>query len=147
MPQYNQTSEQALLLSEGLLLPVRIDVPGAVVMFPRLAGARTTESITGRALVDTGAESTCIRRATLRDLGALFLRWGTAHTAGGRIEQGLYLVSFSVPALDAHFDPARVPEVNLDGYPEDVIAIIGRDLLSRWTLTWNGPDGAWSVST
>jgi predicted aspartyl protease len=147
MPQYAQISGRALLLSEGLLLPVRIDVPSSVSLLPRLAGATRTDASAGRALVDTGAEVTCIRREVLKELGAFRLRWTIAQTPGGRVRQGVYLVSFAVPDLELNLDSIRIPEVNLDGYPDDVIAIIGRDLLSRWHFAWHGPDGAWSVST
>jgi hypothetical protein len=132
---------------EGLFLPVEVNLPAAVRPFPRLAHAGTTEAVHGKALVDTGTRLTCVRREIVALLGALRVTTTIGQTSGGSVSQGVFLLSFRIPDLDLGYDGVRIPEVILDGYTDDVIAIIGRDLLSQWHLTWHGPDGAWSVST
>jgi hypothetical protein len=139
MPTFRESQNRALLLREGLFISVSVSLPSGAPVAMR-------KPVLGRALIDTGAESTCIRHEVLADLGALFLTTVVSHTSGGSVTHGVYIVRFEIPALEIVFDPVRIPEVTLDGYPSDIIALIGRDILSRCSLEWRGLDGTWSLS-
>ena len=134
-----QPSAQALVRT-GAILNVAISVHPALAASLDRHGSFAPAPVTGLALIDTGATMTAIDQnvATQLDLAPVgTIRTGTA---GGRMDFSLYPVRITFP--DAGLpgtDLTRAAGCDLagQGYP----ALIGRDILANFVMTYNGPLG------
>jgi hypothetical protein len=107
---------------------------------------------TGIALIDTGATMTCVHEPilkllTLNPIGAV-----TSGTANGPVQQSLYPASLHFTALGFGIELDQVAGVDLAGQtvplnpPQNVVALIGRNVLSRCIFIYNGPGGFWTLA-
>jgi len=94
--------------------------------------------ISGFALVDTGASMICVDRKVIEQLGMAPVSEANVGTAGGVQKQLVY------PAM-LRFPNTTMPELNIwclggdFAGQGDMIALIGRDVLSLFVLVYNGP--------
>ena len=97
------------------------------------------------ALLDPGAGRTvltpeAVRRASLTKIGETRLS-----TVGGRVQAGIYAASLQFP-LEG-LKTIEVIEVCCCEILNPLFrCLIGRDVLSRWIFTYDGPAGTWQIS-
>lgn len=134
------------------MLPVEIHVPPVIAQVLISRGDPVPAPVTGLALVDTGATFTCVHERVLQQLGLNPVGVVTSGTAGGPVQQSQYPVRLLSPDQGWTFDLITTA-VDLRGQqvpvqpPQDLIALIGRDLLRNCVLVWNGPAGFWTLAT
>lgn len=95
------------------------------------------------ALIDTGASSTCISQKIVDELGLIPFDVQKVHTAAGETQQLLYDAGVVLPVTQPNVIDVQSPCADLSGQPFHVL--IGRDILSRCTLFYNGPDNSFSL--
>jgi hypothetical protein len=141
------------LASSGLVMPVEVHVPAAIAAMLQQAQQPVPPPQTGLALVDTGASITCCNADALLALGLNPVGQITVGTANGPTPQFLYPATIRLPSTGGwQFELAAVCGSNLAGQmipttpPQQLLVLIGRDLLSLMTLHWNGPGGACTLS-
>ena len=143
--------ESTGLIRYGAFLPVELSLPTAIERILREAGLPYGEPLRGAAVVDTGADATCIARTVPAALQSRSIGHWPLRTPGGSYFEDLHLVRFRFPELAASVESkiTITADMGSDLTPEGapIVAIIGRDLLALWRFTWDGPAGAWSVST
>ena len=101
--------------------------------------------ISGVALIDTGALSTCIDQKAADAAGLAVVDSGLMTSATHENEL--------VPIYAARLDIAGIPE-NVEAKraygailePQGLTALVGRDLLASCILVYNGTDGSFSLS-
>lgn len=127
--------DAAGLIACGVLLSVEIGV------HPSLAKKATPgPPVFGKALVDTGATSTAIDRNVPQRLGLSPAGARDILTPNGRATAQLYAVELRFPGIDLPSVPStQVAGVTLAEL--GLVALIGRDMLSRFVVTYNGPLG------
>lgn len=135
----------------GAIFAIEIHVP------PQIADALAKENKpipapqSGLALIDTGATMTCVHEDILVALGLSPVGVVKAGTAAGPVQQNVYPVRIVFPAQNWTLD-VQAAAVDLSGQtiplnpPQPMIVLLGRNLLEKWILVWNGPGGHWTVS-
>lgn len=126
------------LLLHGALITIAV----SPIPRPTLQQASMTPPATGLALIDTGATYTCIDETTCQALGIQAVGTATVNHVDGASIRACYPVQVSFP--DLKLPPLKIiraTSVNLTNNTPPFIALIGRDVLSRFKLTYNGPRG------
>ena len=135
------------LASGGANTPVDVSAPTALA-----AALPAATSATGLAHVDTGATLTCVHEPILQGLGLKPVGVINSGTAAGPVQQSLYFARLTFPVFGWSGD-LQVVGVDPSGQqvptdpPQNMTALLGRNLLQYWLLVWNGPGGFWSIST
>jgi len=107
------------------------------------AGQPLPPPVSIRALVDTGASNTCVDPTVLTDLGLSPTGRTTVLTAGGAPEdRDQYDVWLAIPGSDRTAPPLLIPTIAVIATPlldlQGFHALIGRDILERCLLHYNG---------
>ena len=97
------------------------------------------------ALIDTGAQRTVLSPEAISRVGLSKINETTLLRVGGYSEKvGVYVASIQFPR--SKFAAIEVMEVSACELPHKLIqCLLGRDTLSRWEFTYNGPLGAWQI--
>jgi len=96
------------------------------------------------ALIDTGAQRTVVSPDAVRRVALSKINEATLRRAGGLSTVDVYVASMSFPR--SAFKTIEVMEVSCCDLPLPLIqCLLGRDVLSRWIFTYNGPTGSWQI--
>jgi hypothetical protein len=149
----------AVLQTMGPLLAVNVHQPKALVQLLSSSGQPVASPVGGLALIDTGATNTCVDGAVLQKLGMAPIGVLTSLTAAGPAPQSMYPVRLEFPSEGLDLEFSSVAGVNLTGQSVPVvppggqqgqqmpiIALVGRDVLSRCVLIYNGTGGFFTLS-
>ena len=141
------------LFESGFNLAVEVSTASAFRSPPLNA---PLSSITVTAHFDTGATFTAIDINLARHLNLLAIGQSEHHTAAGRQTMPNFAVDISF--LNTRLSPIynlRISSCNL-GFalknnaslpnPQNMGLLIGRDIMSRWNIIWNGPTSTVIVS-
>jgi hypothetical protein len=85
----------------------------------------------------------------MQNLGVSPTGLAVTHTANGPKECNQYPAHFSFPGTNIDLDFNSVIEVDLTGHvinDQQIIALIGRDVLSHTIFVYNGPLGLYSLA-
>ncbi len=138
------------LLSAGPLLQVQVEVPQALASFLSEKGETIPAPQPGWALIDTGATRTCVDKDILGRLGVQPTGTVKTGTAAGQVEQLLFPAKLSFPAAGGfQVEFGSVIAVDLCGQTvagANVVVLVGRDVLSRCLLVYNGPAGIFTLA-
>lgn len=96
------------------------------------------------ALIDTGAQRTVVSPEAVRSVGLSKINEADLRRAGGVSRVDVYVASMAFPR--SAFSPIEVMEVSCCDLPLPTIqCLLGRDVLSRWIFTYDGPAGTWEI--
>ena len=108
-------------------------------------GGELPPSLSGRALIDTGATMTCVDADAARRAGLAQVDSGTMTSATHANEKvPIFAGRLIMDAASITVNANRAIGANLS--PQGLIALIGRDLLAQCVLVYNGLDGSFSLS-
>ena len=103
--------------------------------------------------MDTGATITAIDRRVFAALGLASFDRTQVSTPTGVQTLETYDVRAIIPQVNLELDLAGVAAVDLsgsrvilDGIEQDIIALIGRDILERCVFVYDGPAASFSLS-
>jgi predicted aspartyl protease len=134
----------AALLGQGPVVPVVLSVAQTIADQLLQQGLPVPAPVSGSALIDTGASSTCIDDATAQTLQLPAIDVVTMTSAShASTQQNIYPVLIEV-AGGIRIDVPRAMGANLA--PQSLVALIGRDFLQHCTLFYNGPTGHITLS-
>lgn len=115
------------------------------------------KSIAVMAHFDTGASRTSIDKTLAAYLGLAPVGMGSVHTAAGLTQQPNFAVDIAFPGtelspfinlpisscdLPFKFDDNGSPIMS----PQNFGLLIGRDIMSKWNIVWNGPTSTVFIS-
>ena len=108
-------------------------------------GKKLPSPVVGLGLIDTGASSTCFDRnaATKAKLAVVDSGPMTSATHINEIVP-IFAGRMTINGLPVHIDATKAYGANLA--PQGLVALIGRDILARCVLIYNGIDGSFSLS-
>ncbi len=138
-----------VLANFGPVLDVSVSIPPALADLYTRQQIPLPSPITGIALIDTGATRSCVHRPIMSNLGVNPIGVVTSGTAAGPVPHNLFPAHFTFPAARIDIDFAAVVGVDLAGQiinNQQLIALIGRDVLSMGIFVFNGPVGAFSFA-
>ena len=142
------------LSTTGFVFPITIQTPSFLCAPPFSKPHRT---ITVMALLDTGATRTCISENIADALALSPVGFSKAYSASGVEEFADYAVDILFPDSGLRgFEDLNVGSCHLPykhNLPAElrmahtnIGALIGRDMMSRWNIVWNGPSSSVFVS-
>ncbi len=137
------------LANLGPVLAVSISIPQALADLYTRQQRPLPSPITGIALIDTGATRSCVHGPIMSNLGVNPIGVVTSSTAAGLASHNLFPAHFTFPAARIDIAFAAVVGVDLTGHiinDQQLIALIGRDVLSMGIFVYNGPMGAFSFA-
>jgi len=135
--------DQVPLLSLGLNIPVEISTPGAFLKPPN---PMQLSSIVVMGHFDTGASSTSIDISLAQHLKLVPIGASIKQTAGGPQNTPDYYIDLSFPSAglrpfhNLKIGSCTLPFVLGNGvHTRNFGILIGRDIMARWNIVWNGP--------
>ena len=128
----------------GPVLAVQIEVPQALAKQLAAQGQAVPQPVTGFALVDTGATISAVDQNVIGQLGVSTIGLANMGTAGGPQQQNLYPIRMVLTQLAFPLEFEAVPGAALAG--TGFIALLGRDVLTRMILIYDGPHGEYTLS-
>ena len=128
----------------GPRVPVTLSPFGDQIKLLAEKGEFPITPVTGLALIDTGASVTCIDQSAAANAGLALVNSGRISSVTHAAET----VPLFAGRLDIHgfssVETFGAYGVNLES--QELIALIGRDLLARCVLIYNGLEGSFSLS-
>jgi len=135
------------LLEHGFVMPVIIQTP-SVLCAPPISN--TLKTVQVMALFDTGASRTCISDVIANALVLNSVGFSKFHTASGIEVFADYAVDVLFPNAGLRsFENLKVGSCNMPyahNLPDvqrmahdNFGVLIGRDIMARWNIVWNGP--------
>ena len=147
-------SSSRYLLSHGFVMPIVIQTPSVLCTMPLSQPLKTLQVM---ALFDTGASRTCISEIIANELSLNPVGFSKFHTASGIEVFADYAVDIHFPNVGLRsFENLKVGSCSMpynhnlsdaqrmvdDNYG----VLIGRDIMQRWNIVWNGPSSSVFIS-
>ena len=111
------------------------------------------KSVTVMGHFDTGASTTSIDIKLAELLGLIPVGTSAIYTANGKAKTKSYIVSIGFPNTNLKpFDKLQINSCNLgfdiskNSNAQNFGILIGRDIMSRWNIVWNGPTSSVFIS-
>lgn len=133
----------------GPIIPLEIAIPTALSRYLAARNEPIPAPVAGVALIDTGATRSCADNQVMSTLNVNPIGRVRLGTARGRSWHFLYPAKFRFPEIRFEVEFSSVIGVDLRGQgigKQRIIALIGRDLLSRCILVYNGTKGSFSLA-
>jgi hypothetical protein len=141
------------LLQCGPLLPVQIGIATKVAATLQKFGLAAPPPSSGLALIDTGATISGVDKRVVSALGLQPISVQKVFTARGSSEHPVYAARYAFPNTNLPgMEFGRLLEIDLADQKvpmmgnQPLIAIIGREILSRFILIYNGPGGHYTLA-
>lgn len=135
----------------GCVIHVEVQPPG-----DEFADARDRIAVACEAIIDTGADLSCIAPELAERIGLEAHEAATVFTAGGP-DEGTDAIIHRVEIALIDGDPRRTHErawlplpihvFELTLHDGPIAALIGRDVLAWLRLTYDGPEGRFSITS
>jgi len=132
-----QFSPPEALRSSGAIFPIEVSLPQILVDHLTKQGITPPPPVKGRAIIDTGASISVVDLLVLSSLQISPIGVATVLTTAGPTNQNLYPARFILPRLVVDLSAV----IGADLRPLQIIALIGRDILSRFIMIYHGNAG------
>jgi hypothetical protein len=135
------------LLHCGPVLGVQIEIPSALAAAFQAQGQPPPAPATGFALIDTDATRSGVDVSVVTSLGIQPIGVASVGTASGIVQRPVYSAKFSFPGTNLPpVEFAQLLGVDLTGQTvvmlnQKLVALIGRDILRRFVMIYNGLEG------
>ena len=140
-----QIPPRVVLLQNGPCVQVVIGLAQSFAEQIIQQGQTVPQPVSGMALVDTGASTTCIDDALAQQLGLPVIdvvQMTSASHAG--TQANVYPIQMEIVGSPIKVNVPRAIGANLT--PQGIVALIGRDYLQHCTLFYNGITGEITLS-
>ena len=148
MPIYHSPSRNPRdLMLYGPRLKIKIGQP---LLRPQGAQSRAVPGsglrfTTTDALIDTGAQRTILVPEAVQKVGLSKIDETILIRVGGEVKADVYAASLQFP--HSGFRTIEMIAVPCCEVPHPLFrCLLGRDVLSRWIFTYDGPPGTWQIS-
>lgn len=140
-----QIPSRVALLQSGHCVQIIIGLAQSFVEQLVQQGQTVPQPVTGMALVDTGASTTCIDDALAQSLGFPVIDVVQMTSAShADTEANVYPIQMEIVGSPIRVNVPRAIGANLT--PQGIVALIGRDYLQHCTLFYNSFTGAITLS-
>jgi len=133
------------LVQRGPIINVTVGLERSMATALIGQGSKVPTPISGLALIDTGASVTCIDNSKAIELGLPVVdtvkMMSASHDA---IDQPAYPIHIEIIGTAIQFSLPKAMGANLA--PQGLLALIGRDVLSLFTMFYNGQTGQITLS-
>ena len=133
-----------LLQAAGPMVGVQIEIPQALSQQLAGAGKPVPQPVTGMALIDTGATMSAVDASVVAALGVNPVGVVPVGTAGGPAAQPVYPIRLQLQGVGLVLDFSRVTGAPLKSM--NLVALLGRDVLARMVLIYDGPSSEYTLT-
>lgn len=142
--KYSRSYSRGELRKTGPKITVTIGHPQATRTLARQKGIELQKPLRIEALIDTGASRTVINPQVAATCGLRQTGLARISSAGHVAERQEFVGAIHFPGQElSGFDPTSLVACPLPG--QDVSCLIGRDVLERWSVTYDGRTGVVEV--
>ena len=134
----------SLLNQLGPQVGVLIDIPEALAKLLAAGGKPAPTPVSGMALIDTGATSSAVDVSVVTALGVNPVGTAQVGTAGGPTTQPVYPIRMQLQGVGLTINFSRVTGAPLQQM--GLVALLGRDMLSRMILYYDGPNSEYTLA-
>ena len=134
----------AALAQGGPQVPVQIAVPEVLAKLLAESGKPAPAPVSGMALLDTGATASVVDASVVQALGVNPVGVATVGTAGGPATQPVYPIRIQLQGVNLTIDFGRVTGAPLKEM--GFVALLGRDMLARMILFYDGPNSEYTLA-
>ena len=134
------------LTSTGPIIPVTLTLSDETQRVYTDKGEQPPESVSGYAMIDTGATTTCFDQTCAKKAGLPIV--GTSKMASAtqrEIEVPVFAGKIALTPSNIVINVEKGLGANLSAF-NGLVALIGRDLLGSSIFIYNGPAGSISIS-
>ncbi len=136
---------QAVFAQRGPVVQVTIRVAQQIATQVLQSGGTLPPPVSGLALIDTGASTTCVDDAAAQKLQLPVIDVvKIASASHAETEQNVYPIQIEVMGLPITINAPRAVGTPLE--PQGILVLLGRDVLQHTVLVYNGPAGSLSLS-
>lgn len=140
-----QIHPQVALLQRGPIVQVSVTVGRAIAQEIVQKGGSVPAPVSGLALIDTGATSTCVDEQAAQQLQLPAIDVVTVASASHpSTQQNVYPIQIEVVGLPIRVDAPRAVSAPLKA--QGLLLLVGRDVLQHTLLVYNGPTGSFTLS-
>jgi len=140
-----KVAAKVALVQRGPVIPVVIAPDQAFAVALQTAGKTIPQSVTGLALVDTGATTTCIDATVAQQMGLAPSGTAKLSSASHQVTDCLtYPVQLLFPAWNLALQAPKAMGVTIAN--QGIIVLVGRDLLQNCVFVYNGADGSFTLA-
>ena len=133
------------LLRRGPIIQVTLGLAENIAQQLVQQGKPVPEPVAGWALIDTGATSTCIDDSAAQKIGLPVIDRGkTSSASHDAIDVNIYPALIAFTGTPIKVNALRAIGANLAS--QDLVALLGRDVLQNFTLFYNGAVGQITIS-
>ena len=126
-------------------MAVQIEIPLALSKQLASQNQPVPQLVTGPAPIDTGATISAVHAPIIAQLGVATVGSANVGTAGGQQQQNLYPIRIVLTQLNnLGIDYNQVLGADLFG--TGYITLLGRDLLQRMLLIYDGPNSEFAIA-
>ena len=134
-----------VLAHAGPIIPVTLAVPDRFLQAYANRGETAPAAVSGLALIDTGSEKTCFDNDAARAAGLPTL--GVAKmSSASHFDQTVSTFSGKIVCPTMNIEVEGALGSNLAKRGNKLIVLLGRDVLRSAILTYNGPEGQFSLA-
>ena len=138
--KYSRAYSRVDLKKTGPKITITVGHPQATQSLAKQKGVQLRNPLTIEALIDTGASRTVINPQVAVTCGLQQTGEVRISSAGHITERQEFVGAILFPGQELKgFDPIRLVACPLP--EQDVSCLLGRDILERWNLTYDGRSG------
>lgn len=138
MPIFEVQASPDILRRRGAISPVDISLPQPLINYLIAQKKPVPQPISGNALIDSGASISAVDLSVTSTLQISPIGVATILTPAGPAKQNLFPARFKLSQFVIDISP--VVGANLK--PQGIVALIGRDILSRFLMIYHGHGGS-----
>lgn len=147
-PQGNQINPN-VLITTGPIIPVEISIPTALAESFTKSNTPIPQPKSGWVLIDTGATTSCVDDDVITQLGVNPIGRSKIQNSGGEQEVNIFPAHMRFPNIqNFELEFASAIGVNIQAQKvndQPIIALLGRDILSKCVLVYNGTLGMFTL--
>lgn len=139
-----------VLLNAGPVVAVEVSIPAALAEKFAKENQIIPQPRAGWALIDTGATHSCVDDGVISQLGVTPIRRATIHGSAGAQEVNVFPAHLRFPAIQGfEINFASMLGVNIQAQQfnnQPIIALLGRDVLTKCVFVYNGSLGIYTLA-
>jgi len=145
-------TRMSFTVQDGPIIRLRVALPRAIILARQQAGFVTAAPVEVDALIDTGAEATCVDNPIITQLGLPATTGTLANvpSLGGITGSVMYSAGLTLlqhtNKRTQHLDISAIPVLGLNLSTFGVKAVLGRDVLAYCVLIYDGLTGTFTLS-
>jgi len=133
------------LFAGGIVMDLEISIDVETMRILQSTGFALPSPMIAKGLFDTGCTITSIDDSIISNLNLKTRGYVDVATANGQTKVTQHIIALSFPGTNLRGKTTHlVQAANLSEQPFKVL--IGRDLMSTWAITYNGPAGFVSIA-